>query len=207
VHDSAKDTWTVPLAGYSWRNPSFPQEDSHPVVCIDWSDARDYAAWLSRQTGQRYRLPSEAEWEYAARAGTRTTRYWGESSETLCERVQIGTTATATKLGPSRHWKRVLICGSDQAFTVPVGSFAPNPFGLYDMLGNVVEVTADCFHDNFIGAPQDGSVWDEPQCQRHVGKGGGFLSPPLYARAANRGASGSDLRHFSQGFRVVCDLP
>jgi formylglycine-generating enzyme required for sulfatase activity len=207
VHDAVKDSWAVALPGYSWRNPSYPQQDDHPVACTNFLDASDYAAWLSRITGQHYRLPSEAEWEYAARAGTHTARYWGDSSETICERAQIGTTATAERLGFTRHWRRVLICGSDRAFTLPVGSFAPNPFGLYDMLGNVVEVTADCFHDNFTGAPADGSVWNEPDCHRHVGKGGGFLSPPLYARAANRGASPNDLRHFSQGFRLLRELP
>ena len=125
----------------NWRNPYFPQEDNQPVVCISWNDAMAYIEWLNQETGKQYRLPTEAEWEYAARAGTETDYWWGN---------EIGTNrANCDDSGSQWSNKQ----------TSPVGSFAPNPFGLYDTVGNVWEWCADPWHENYEEAPTDGSVW------------------------------------------------
>ena len=160
-----------------------------PVIYVSQEDAQAYAAWLSAQTGKTYRLPSEAEWEYAARAGT-TTRYsWGD------------------EIGVNRANCRS--CGSewDNEQTSPVESFEPNAFGLYDMHGNVWEWVADCYHYNYKGAPADGSAWttgcDEAKA---VLRGGSWNFNPRGLRAAYRGRSSPSLRVGNGGFRLVQDL-
>jgi formylglycine-generating enzyme required for sulfatase activity len=158
-----------------------------PVVDVSWSDAQAYAQWLSRQTGHRYRLPSEAEWEYAARGGTKSTYWWGhapESGRALC--FDCGTT-----------W--------DGRSTAPVGSFDPNPFGLYDTAGNVVEWTQDCYHTSYDGAPIDGSAWTSGACAAHVARGGAFNRPAKSMRSAARIQFPPDTRVNMLGFRLVRD--
>ena len=157
-----------------------------PVINVSWHDAREYTDWLSKLTGQPYRLPSEAEWEYAARAGTTTARPWG---------VEIGD-GQANCHGCGGDW--------DGARTAPVGSFAANGFGLHDMLGNVWEDTADCWHGDYRGAPPDGSAWQTGDCQRRVMRGGGWAVRPSYVRSANRHGGYADRRDSAYGgFRVA----
>ena len=129
------------VGGESWRDRDW-QDDDHPVVCVNWDDAQAYVRWLNRETGERYRLPSESEWEYAARAGTTTPWYWGHRVEDLCEYANGSTPDNGCDDG----WER----------TAPVGSFRPNGFGLHDMSGNVKEWVEDCRHRNYDGAPRDG---------------------------------------------------
>lgn len=207
VHDAKADSWAE-KPGYSWRKPSFDQTDQHPAACISWQDATDYAAWLAKTTGKPYRLASEAEWEYAARGGTTTARYWGDAAELACQQANIMTSATVEKLGTPRSWTKQLVCMDDShAFTEPVGSYAPNPFGLYDMIGNVFEWVQDCYHPNYVGAPTDGSAWNEPDCKLRVPKGGGFHSAPWIARPAFHGGPVKpDAHPVASGIRVARDL-
>ncbi len=168
-------------AGEAWASTRFPQDDRHPVVNVSHADALAYAAWLSEQTGQTYRLPSEAEWEYAARAGTTTARYWGEA---------------AGKPGEHAHF------GSRNG-TCPVGSFRPNAFGLHDMLGNVWEWTADSWHSDYKGAPSDGSAWMTGGAADRVIRGGSWLGVARFVRAAYRNLVGPAYRVDLLGFRCA----
>jgi formylglycine-generating enzyme required for sulfatase activity len=204
-YDRQKDNWG--LRKGSWQDPGFKQQDDEPAVCMSYVDARDYAAWLARQTGKRYRLVTEAEWEYAARAGTTTARYWGDSPQVVCENTNIMSTATFAEIGSPESWQDKLVCTARDAWTVPVGSFEPNPFGLHDMYGSVWEWIADCAHDNYVGAPTDGSAWDEPNCQKRTVRGGAFHSEFWLARSATRGA-GLDpaARPVASGIRIARDL-
>jgi len=158
--------------------------DTKPVINVTWDDAQTYVAWLCKMTGQPYRLLTEAEWEYAARAGTTTAYYWGDEigkGNANCNR-----------------------CGSkwDAEQTSPVGSFKPNAFGLYDMAGNVWQWGQDCYHDDYNGAPTDGSAWTSGDCSRRVVRGGSWTVVPQDLRAAYRYGGASDFRSVSLGFRV-----
>jgi formylglycine-generating enzyme required for sulfatase activity len=159
-----------------------------PVINVSWYDARRYAAWLRRITGKPYRLLSEAEYEYAARAGTQTDYPWGPNIGT--RNANCGN------------------CGSqwDHRQAAPVGSFAANRFGLFDMVGNVFEWVEDCFHENYNDAPTDGSTWASPNCMRHVVRGGGWLSHPGLLRTASRDWVGRNDRKDYVGFRVAREL-
>jgi len=156
---------------------------NHPVIYVSYEDGVAYTEWLCVQTGQTYRLPSEAEWEYAARAGTETVYWWGN---------EIGQNWTNCCEGGSR-W------GGKQ--TSPVGSFEPNAFGLYDMLGNVWEWVADSWYDNYAGAPTDGRIWRGDNYR--VRRGGAWYSRPWNVRVAVRIGGSSDEHSDMFGIRVV----
>ena len=141
----------------SWRAPGFAQGDDHPSVCVSWSDASAYAAWLSEETGARYRLPSEAEWEYAARAGAQTIYFWGDDAKDACAFANIAR-PSIPGLAP--------LCRDGFRHTAPVRSFRPNAFGLYDMSGNALEFTADCYYRDYAGAP---GRRDAATRRRHAG--------------------------------------
>ena len=205
IHDKATDSWGM-QKGYNWHNTSFPQTDDHPVTCVSWNDAVAYAQWLSKKTGKRYHLPSEEQWEYAARAGTKTSRYWGDDAASLCLNVNMATADTVAAFN-SVTWDDKLVCTSKHSFTMPVGSFDPNPFGLYDMLGNIWEWTADCYHPDHSDAPKDGSAVTGGACDTHGVKGGAYHSQSWLVRAGVRGAGQkSDAHIFAAGFRVARDL-
>jgi formylglycine-generating enzyme required for sulfatase activity/serine/threonine protein kinase len=183
-----------------WSKPDFPIADNHPVVCVSWSDAQAYAAWLSRETGKTYRLPSEAEWEYAARAGAEGAQPWGADGKRACEYANA-----ADKTGHERlpkDWD-AFACNDGHAFTAPVGSFKPNAFGLHDMLGNVWEWVEDCFNQSYSGAPADGAPWRTGDCATRVMRGGAWISQIRDVRFANRGYNRGDRGYYSVGFRVV----
>ena len=154
--------------GRGWLSPGYAQTDAHPVVCASWEDAQAYATWLSGETGKEYRLPSESEWEYAARAGTGTKYSWGN---------EIGGNR-ANCDGCGSRW--------DDEQTAPVGLFARNGFGLYDMHGNVWEWVEDCWNASYAGAPSDGGAWRRGDCAMRVLRGGSWHSNPRYLRAALR---------------------
>ena len=185
--------------GFSWRNPGFEQDNRHPATCMNWADAKAYVAWLSRHTGQAYRLPSESEWEYATRAGTATARYWGEGESDQCRHAN-GADASVKEHYPDWSW-RVAPCRDDHPSTAPVGSYAANDWGLHDTLGNVWEWTEDCGHPSYVGAPADGTAWSDEDCTEHVLRGGAWSNEPWVIRAGNRGM-GAD-RYAHQGLRVV----
>ena len=206
--DPATDSWPDRLP-YSWRNPKFAQTDDHPAACLSYLDARDFAAWLAKKTGKPYRLATEAEWEYAARAGTTTARWWGDDAGRLCTMANTMSAGTIEALGKPKSWQDQLVCSSARSYTVPVGTFPPNPWGLDDMIGNVYEYIADCYHDSYVGAPTDGSAWlDAGGCKEHMLRGGAYYSTTWLARSAHRGGPVRADQHPSAGgARVVRDLP
>lgn len=182
-------------ANYNWRNTGFFQADDHPVVCVGWVDAQAYVAWLSRKTSKKFRLFSEAEWEYMARGGTQTA-FWLGPNITTSQANYNGT--YGYNGGPK---------GQFRATTVPVNSFIANPFGIYNVHGNVQEWVEDCWHENYLGAPVDGSPWSSAcKGQARLSRNGSFLLPPLFSRAAYRGPSNVDVRNVMIGFRVARDL-
>ena len=158
--------------GTDWRSPGYPQTDGHPVVCVSWDDARAYVRWLSRETGASYRLPSEAEWEYAARGGTTTRWYWGGDSTGQCGNANGADAAARRRLG---DWTWTQPCDDGRVFTAPVGTFGANGFGLFDVAGNAAEWVEDCWHDDYRGAPDDGRAWTSGgDCDRRVQRGGSW---------------------------------
>ena len=160
-----------------------------PVINVSWQDVQTYVEWLSDQTGQAYRLLSEAEWEYVARAGTTTKYWWGD---------EIG-----------RNRANCDGCGSqwDDKQTAPVGSFRPNGFGLYDVHGNVWEWVQDCWNGDYTGAPRDGGAWTTGDCSGRVLRGGSWFSFPILLRSADRLRYSSDYRYLIIGFRIARSLP
>ena len=149
-----------------------------PVINLWWEDARSYVKWLSDKTGKPYRLLSEAEREYVTRAGTTTPFWWGSVLST--DRANYdGSFTYPFKIGEK---------GESRWMTLPVDSFDPNPWGLYQVHGNVYEWVDDCWHSNYVGAPDDGSAWTTPDCARHVLRGGSWHFPSWHVRAASRGA-------------------
>ena len=192
----------VSREGLNWLDPGFRQTDDDPVVCVSWSDAQAYVSWLSRQTGKRYRLLSESEWEYVARAGTTTSRYWGDSTGAQC-RYANGADRTAKR--QYSGWT-VAECDDGVVHTAPVGSFTANNFALHDVLGNVWEWTQDCWHDSYTGAPGDGRAWERGDCSHRVVRGGSWGFRPRSLRAADRGWGASGVRYGFLGFRIARTL-
>ncbi len=196
----------------SWRDPGFaqPPADGDPVVCINWVDARAYAEWLARQSGLRYRLPSEAEWEYVARGGTSFPRFWAardsneDSPLTLtCEYANIYDVSAieAHRLA----WPNAA-CSDGAAGVAAAGSYKPNAFGAYDVIGNVREWLQDCYTASYKGRPQDGRAWTwQGGCEQRSVRGGSWASRPALARAAARAAEATPLRQSDLGFRVARD--
>ena len=186
---------------YSWRNPGFTQGEDHPVVNVTWNDAQALAAWLSKAEGKRYRLPTEAEWEYACRAGTRTRYSAGDDPQSLGRAANVFDARTA-KYWP--RWAPMALEGDDgYAFTAPVGSFAPNAWGLYDMHGNAWEWVADWHGDEYYA----GSPADDPQGPAEgtvrVRRGGSWHTWPFYARSSYRNWNAPDTRYTLVGIRLV----
>ena len=154
------------------------------MVCVSWNDARAYVRWLSRETGASYRLPSEAEWEYAARGGTTTRWYWGGDSTGQCGNAN-GTDAAAR--GRFEDWTWAVPCSDGRVFTAPVGTFGANGFGLFDVAGDAAEWVEDCWHDDYRGAPADGRAWtSEGGCDRRVQRGGSWSAGRTALRSAHR---------------------
>lgn len=202
--------------GLNWHATPFPQTGRDPVVCVSWEEARAYTQWLSKRTGHTYRLLSEAEWEYVARAGTATEAYWGDDEKRDCE-FGNGVDLTLVQRFPKVDWEtsephnpnpgRVLPCHDGHVFTAPVGSYKPNPFGLYDTMGNVFEWTADCLVKTYAGAPTDGSARTDGDCSKRVNRGHAWDSNPTGLRSAYRGwDNASTTRVVDLGFRVARDL-
>jgi formylglycine-generating enzyme required for sulfatase activity len=192
--------WSRPRAqqstGGAWPHPGFAPSDRDPVVCVSWKDAQAYIDWLNiRLRGDPstvgkgpYRLPSEAEWEYAARAGTQTARWWGDA------------------IGQANAKCDGCIDFESNRQPVPVGRFPPNAFGLYDMLGNAWQWTQDCWRTNYMGAPSDGSPQRDVNCSMSVFRGGSWNSLPWVLRSATRRGMDIDSASSDIGFRVAKTL-
>ena len=193
------------VRGYSWRSPGFSQGDNHPVVCVSWYDAVAYADWLTKKTGHPYSLPNEAQYEYAARGGTTTSFFWGDDRDArACEYSNQPDLDQARALGnvPTGPEYRFQ-CSDGYAWTSPVGTYKPNPFGLYDMFGNIWEWAADCWNDNLKGAPVDGSTWKAGDCDAHPSRGGSYGNAVFSTYAGVRAPRDADYVGHSWGFRVV----
>jgi formylglycine-generating enzyme required for sulfatase activity len=201
--------WVV-QQGKSWKDPGFPQTDDHPVVCVDFAEAKAFAAWLSKLTGQTYRLPTEAEWEYAARGGTSTTRPWGNDIDASCRFANVADDSLAAVFPRPQNYADFMPfkCDDGIVFTAPVESFLPNQFGLHNVLGNAAEWIDDCFHEDYIGAPADGSASRDNACALGVVvRGGSWFSFPWTVRSAHR-VRGQNLstRYGATGFRLVREI-
>lgn len=193
-------------AGVDWRRDYLgdPARDDEPVLHVSFNDATAYAAWLAERTGRAYRLPSEAEFEYALRAGTTTRYFWGNGNPL---RVVGNYTGDGDRSRTGRTWTRAFPRYSDGHFgPAPSGTYPANPFGLFDMNGNVSEWVEDCWHDSFLRAPDDGSAWVNRGCARRVVRGGSWGSATEQFRSAYRTPSPPDVRSARIGFRVARDL-
>ena len=207
-YNPADDSWAGTKGKVvNWQNTGTNQTDAHPVGCVNWQDAADYAAWLSKKTGHTYRLASEAEWEYAARAGTKTTRYWGDSVTPICTKANIMTSGTYAAIKSSDAWTSELLCADNASWTKPVASYDPNSWGLYDMLGNGWEWVIDCAAPDHAKLPLDGTpqtAANGGDCQHRLTKGGAFHSRIWLARPATRGGGQPpDNRPLAATIRVV----
>jgi len=175
--------------------------DNQPVVEVSWNDAKEYADWLSSKTGQRYRLPTEAEWEYAARAGSSSRNYWGSSKEDACRYANVHD-RTSKSAFSSFTWENHN-CDDGYKVTAPVGSFQPNSFGLYDMMGNAWEWTNDWYgKDYYSGSPRNNPAGPSSGADR-VLRGGSWFGRPDYVRASLRIGDSPDYRGYGIGFRLL----
>ena len=180
----------------SRQNPYYGEDalnyPNYPIVHVSWQDVQGYVRWLSQETGKPYRLPSEAEWEYAARAGSTTKYFWGNSPS--------GRHANA---GENNGWP-----SDGYEYMAPTGSLQPNQFGLYDMSGNAWEWVEDCWHDNYQGAPVDGSAWvSGGDCSGRVVRGGSFVDIPARVRSVSRRLNWAANRDwYNAGFRLARTL-
>ncbi len=189
--------------------PGFVQGDDHPVVCVDWTEAQAYVDWLSKRTGQRYRLLSEAEWEYAARAGAWTSRPWGDDPALSCRHANLAdeTFAKEVSRGLGRTWYPGWhACRDGYGFTAPVGRYQANRFGLHDMIGNVWEWVEDCWNESHAGAPGGSGPRLTGDCALRVYRGGAWRGYPGFGRSALRSKVESGQRHALIGFRVARTL-
>ncbi len=205
-------TWDPALGRFSenprrsWRDPATPvaPADEHPVTCVSFLDAQAYVQWLSRETGARYRLPSEAEWEYAARAGSASLRPWGYDADAGCEQANTydQTAVAALRLG----WADAG-CRDGYADLAPAGQFAANAFALHDLIGNVREWVQDCATASYVGRPRDARAWEWlGGCRQRIQRGGSWLSPPDEAASAARFSADAEDRADDAGFRVAMEI-
>ena len=198
---------------HSWQDPGFgaPQTDAEPVVCVSVADAKAYAAWLTAQAGHTYRLPSEVEWEYAARGGTSTARFFSASDSdeasllsNACDYANVYDAGAARDLAFAIPYAR---CVDGRTYTASVASYRPNAFDLYDLIGNVREWTEDCYTSSNEGRPEDARPWIwAGGCEMRVVRGGSYASRPSHARAAVREAEMEGLRQADLGFRLVREM-
>jgi formylglycine-generating enzyme required for sulfatase activity len=185
---------------YSWRNAGFEQTDEHPVVNVSWNDAVEFCKWLSKKEGKTYRLPTEAEWEYACRAGTTTRYYSGDDPETL---AKVGNVADATAKAKFPDWTWTIKASDGYVFTAPVGKFKPNAFGLYDMHGNAWQWCADRYGAEYYAkSPIDDPTGPDSGDDR-VRRGGSWDLGPFGSRSAERAGLWPSDRNYLTGFRVA----
>jgi formylglycine-generating enzyme required for sulfatase activity len=189
-----------------WRDPGFvaPLRDDHPVVCVGRIDALAYVEWLVRATGKPYRLPSETEWEYSARAGSTGLYDWGSNIDNGCPRANLYDRSARKHL--DFGWS---FADCDDGFRelAPVGRLQPNAFGLHDMIGNVWEWNADCYRETYATTPTDGRAEPAaPDCNLWSVRGGGWMTRPSRQRVSFRGRDPNDARYSYFGFRVARDL-
>jgi len=185
----------------SFRRPGFDVTGAHPAGCVSWYDAQAYVAWLRRRTGKPYRLPTEVEWEYAARAGTATTFSFGNDERLLCDYARFA------DLASNYPWRDGCSSGMTTDGPIPVGKLKPNAWGIFDMLGNVAEWVEDCWTPNWTEIPTDGSAYARPSnCEMGVIRGGSWIAPSRRLRTAYRWRTQTFKRLQTNGFRVALTL-
>lgn len=191
------------VKGATWLSPGIMQTGHHPAVCVTFADAVAYVGWLSKFTGYTYRLPSEAEWEYSARAGSTTPWFWGRDRSQACQYANVPNVQTS-KLGASPD--SIFSCEDGYADTAPVGTYRQNGFGLYEVLGNVWEWVEDCWHDSYMGASGGGKAWiaGADYSIRTV-RGGGSVASRTTLSVSARTADLIGYRGIGLGFRVARD--
>ena len=191
---------------YSWRNAGFEQTDEHPVVNVSWNDAVAFCQWLSRKEGKTYQLPSEAQWEYACRAGTKTRYSSGDDPETLAKVGNVADAALKARF-PDLEYSYPIKASDGYVFTAPVGKFKPNAFGLYDMHGNAIQWCADWFDDPeyYTKSPADDPTGPGAGDGR-ISRGGSWANSPFDCRSATRGRTSVNDRSSIIGFRVARTL-
>lgn len=191
-------------ANRSFLNPGFVQDGTHPAVCVSWTDAKAYVQWLSQTTGKPYRLLSEAEFEYAARAGSTSRFGVSNNPDDICNFAN-GADQSAKAAGLPANTP-YMNCKDGYPFTAPVGSYPPNAFGLHDLIGNVWEWTEDCFYNDYASAKPDSAARTEPACPARTVRGGDWFSSEAALRPAARAKANADARHDDIGFRVARSL-
>ena len=191
-----KDGWGWTW-GRSWRNPGYAVGDDQPLACVSWNDAQAFIAWVTEKTGEAFRLPTEAEWEYAVRAGSTTKYHFGNSDAQLCRYANHADDSTD-------YSDRNKSCsdGVDER-SATVGRYQPNSYGLYDMHGNAWELVEDCWNENYQGAPSDGSAWTSGDCSQRVVRGGSWGATPKYLRSSSRLRNPNTFRSAGLGFRLA----
>ena len=191
----------------TWEDPGLRRKigEDEPVVCVGWLDAKAYVDWLAKASGKPFRLPSEAEWEYSARAGTKTTYVWGEDGQAACKDANVYD-QQAGKKWPTKEWGPAA-CDDGYPDLSPVAKFKPNKFGLYDMIGTVWEWMADCYSLNYPAAPVDGSAYlPAEHCELRSNRGGGWITRADRQRPTWRGRDTETMKVSFFGFRVARDL-
>ena len=201
-----------PVDGVTWRNPGIGTDvrDDEPVVCVDWHDAKAYTLWLAGHTGFNYRMLTEAEWEYAAKAGSTAVWPWGDDETEICQYGNVfdqsGLTDPRAKIGANAAATAVA-CDDGFQTLAPVGQFVPNAFGLYDTIGNVWEWNEDCSVTFYAAEPVDGSAWQAPGvCEKRAVRSGSWRTRVSRHRPTFRGRDPAYLAYFMFGFRLARDL-
>lgn len=197
------------VSGRSWRDPGFPQDDRHPVVCVSWNDAMAYVQWLSGETGKGYRLPSEAEQEWALRDGSKVYQAypWGGSADGACVYANVGDAAVKRRF-PTIYADAIysVSCDDGYVFTAPVGSFRANAYGLQDMSGNVWEWSSDCYRSYPGGRRGSEAVGGlDAGCEARVVRGASWHALPAWLRSADRDRGAPAFRFSGAGFRLALD--
>lgn len=188
----------------TWQSPGFEQKNEEPVVCVSWNDAQAYVAWLSKKSLKPYRLLNEAEWEFAARAGTTGRHHWADGEDSAICRYASVADSSYKSVAPGAP---LFPCSDGFAYTSPVGRFPANSFGLHDMLGNVWEWVEDCWNEGYTGAPDIAVPRVTGACNERVFRGGAWNSTPTTLRSAYRDRDSKDEHHDNLGFRVARSLP
>lgn len=200
----------IRLESSSWRDPGHgrPIRDDEPVVCVSWHDSKAYVSWLSDETGKPYRLLTEAEWEYVARGGSSTEYPWGDDANAACDHANVADLALIdTVSADDIKWSHVN-CNDGYSGLAPVGSFTPNSFGVYDMIGNSWEWVEDCYLVPYPDGPLDGTAAQASgTCELRSVRGGSWITSPFRQRPSWRGRDPEDKLSFIFGFRVARDLP
>lgn len=211
IWNTETNAWGIMDADAGWTNPGFAQTETDPVVCVQWADAADYAAWMSRKTGHRYRLLTDAEFEWLLRGtpsgkAVQATRWWGDDRSGACAFANVSDLTKAEALKIPTDPATTFQCRDGFVFTAPVGSFKPSPLGVYDIYGNAWEWVQDCFARSYEGAPSDGRAREEGDCSERVIRGGSWHADPWYVRAAKHDWAPPELNTARVGMRLARDL-